>query len=539
MTVEAFLEPETLSVESGASARCEVRVRNNGNAPRELGFRILGEASAWTTVFPRTVSLPPGGEGVARLLASPPRGPRPLAGPVPLTVEVSWRGADVQTTVAEGTLEVAPMVQLSAVLMPPRGASGEPSRHLLVVENRGNTVLRASVRSGGANGPVLDIDPSRLTVAPGESADAGVTVRAPKTVLTGRGSEEVFQVLVEPDGGSVVTVEGRLHRESIVPGWLPKAAAGVLALALTGGLLRGTVLSPSSDDTGGAAPGRAELSGAAPTDPRCVTLGHEDEVGNSVHEEPRPERLLPYEYSFMRVSGCTPVRFNPCEPIHFVINPAKAPPGGPGDVQAAMAELARATGMTFVYDGTTDETMPGNTRLSYQPQRYGNRWAPILIAWESKGGGGEDQTVGRGGATDFDFRNGVILTGYVGLNVDAIVNPVKRSPLQDGFGTASGSGPIGPEGVTWGRVLLHELAHLVGLGHAGNHATLMYPQSAAQTTRPAKFNAGDLPGLRLLGREAGCLPTPQPGVGTPGPAGPVNPTPSPPAPAPPTPNHHS
>lgn len=200
-----------------------------------------------------------------------------------------------------------------------------------------------------------------------------------------------------------------------------------------------------------------------------------------------------------------------------------------------MAELARATGMTFVYDGTTDEIMPGDTRLSYQPQRYGDRWVPILIAWESRGSGGRDQIVGRGGATD--IRGGVILTGYVGLNVDAITNPAKRSPLQSGFGTASGSGPIGPEGVTWGRVLLHELAHLVGLGHAGDHATLMYPHSAEHTVRPAKFNAGDLAGLKLLGREAGCLPTPKPGVGIPGPAGPLTPTPA--TPAPPAPNHHS
>lgn len=528
--------PEALSVAPGASARGEVRVRNNGHATRALAFRILGEAATWTTVFPHTISLPPGGEGVARLVANPPRASRPLAGPGPLTVEVSWREPDVQTTVVEGTLEVSPMVQISAVLIAPRGSTaGSKQRHLLVVENRGNTVLRAGVRTG-SNGSVLDIDPPRLTVDPGESADAGVTTRVAKAFLKDRGSQApTFQVLVEPDGGSVVTVEGRLHQETVVPGWLPKAAAGALALALTGGLLWATVRSPdsgepSADNKGATAQGGGEAAPAAASEPGCPTLGHKDEVGNSVHAEPRPERLLPYEYSFMRVSGCTPARFNPCEPIHFVMNPAKAPPGGPGDVQAAMAELARATGMTFVDDGTTDETMPGNTRLSFQPERYGNRWAPILIAWESQGGGRKEQTVGRGGATD--IRNGVILTGYVGLNVDAIINPEKRSPLQDGFGTATGSGPIGPEGVTWGRVLLHELAHLVGLGHAGNHATLMYPQSADQTTRPAKFKAGDLTGLKLVGREAGCLPTPRPGSGAPGPAGPVNP-------AAPTPNHHS
>lgn len=120
MTVEAVLEPETVSVEPGAPARCEVRVRNDGNATTELGFRILGEAATWTTVFPRTISLAEGEEGVKRLVVTPPRGPRPVAGSHRLAVEVLWQGPDPQTTVAEGTLVVAPMMQISAELLPPR-----------------------------------------------------------------------------------------------------------------------------------------------------------------------------------------------------------------------------------------------------------------------------------------------------------------------------------------------------------------------------------------------------------------------------------
>jgi hypothetical protein len=77
-----------------------------------------------------------------------------------------------------------------------------------------------------------------------------------------------------------------------------------------------------------------------------------------------------------------------------------------------------------------------------------------------------------------------------------------------GFGATEGAGRIGPEGVTWGRVILHELAHITGLGHVRDPAQLMYPETSDHTTRPARFDTGDLAGLRFLGKEAGCLTTP-------------------------------
>src|SRR3712207_5947122 len=38
---------------------------------------------------------------------------------------------------------------------------------------------------------------------------------------------------------------------------------------------------------------------------------------------------VPSGYAFLeaRPGGCEPVRFNPCEPVHYVVNDALAPPG--------------------------------------------------------------------------------------------------------------------------------------------------------------------------------------------------------------------
>jgi hypothetical protein len=92
---------------------------------------------------------------------------------------------------------------------------------------------------------------------------------------------------------------------------------------------------------------------------------------------------------------------------------------------------------------------------------------------------------------------GVYASGFLILNVDAVDDERRRTPLETGLG----------EGATWGRVLIHELAHLVGLGHVRTSREIMFNDLSVQRGR-AEFHAGDLEGLRLLGRDAGCLTVP-------------------------------
>src|SRR5262249_38917260 len=79
-----------------------------------------------------------------------------------------------------------------------------------------------------------------------------------------------------------------------------------------------------------------------------------------------------------------PVAWDPCRPIHFVINPSGAPSDGEKLVHDAIAEVATKTGLVFTDDGTTTET-PDKDRNAYLPERYDNkRWAPVLIAWSNE-----------------------------------------------------------------------------------------------------------------------------------------------------------
>lgn len=187
-----------------------------------------------------------------------------------------------------------------------------------------------------------------------------------------------------------------------------------------------------------------------------------------------------------------PVRYDPCSPLHWVFNPANAPSGGLRDARAAIALTADATGIEFVYDGETDEQV-GADRYPFQPDRYGDRWAPLLIGWmahDSEIFAIED--VGVAGSAVVENGQGrlVYVSGRIALN--------GSEQLANGFAP----------GKTWGKVVLHELGHVLGLDHVEDPAQVMH---SSLVSSPAVWGTGDLAGLTQLGRLGGCIDVPAPG----------------------------
>lgn len=89
-----------------------------------------------------------------------------------------------------------------------------------------------------------------------------------------------------------------------------------------------------------------------------------------------------FQFSVKQADGSSPVSYDPCRPIHYVSRPDGAPPGDDALIAAALAKASAASGFRFVNDGPTTESASGQ-RAAYQPDRYGDRWAPVLFVGEN------------------------------------------------------------------------------------------------------------------------------------------------------------
>jgi hypothetical protein len=186
-----------------------------------------------------------------------------------------------------------------------------------------------------------------------------------------------------------------------------------------------------------------------------------------------------------------PVAWDPCRVIRVVVDDTTAPEGADDLLAEALATVSAATGLRIERDGPTDE-VPDEERAPVQTERYGDRWAPVLVAWTDPGsiGGLAGDVGGLGGA--------ISVPAPVGDGIEVYVT---GSLLLDGPQLAESLRVVGGRDQVL-SVLLHELGHVVGLGHVEDPGELMHP-----TGQPgaAGYGPGDRAGLARLGRGA-CVP---------------------------------
>jgi hypothetical protein len=182
----------------------------------------------------------------------------------------------------------------------------------------------------------------------------------------------------------------------------------------------------------------------------------------------------------LRVDGSV-IRFSPCQPIHFVVRHDREPVGGPEAITRAVAEISKDTGLSFVNDGSTDER-PTSERPLVDTKRYGNRWAPLLIAWATVAEAPELE-----GSVD----------GYAGPRVGedgaGSLHLVTAQVVLDEAQLTGRHGTVDPAAYL---TLLHELGHALGLAHVTSDPTaLMFPTLTTQQG----LGPGDLRGLAYVG----------------------------------------
>ena len=191
----------------------------------------------------------------------------------------------------------------------------------------------------------------------------------------------------------------------------------------------------------------------------------------------------------------TGYRFDPCQPtVTYRVNPDRMPKGALTDIKKAAWMITAATGIRLTYDGRTN-VIPWNGYAkggrNYEPPALSG--FDLALGWATpaevpllKGG-----VTGLGGATETTWNgdvNGLAKTNAAQVVFDSTYN--KHTPK--GFG----------KGYTRGYLILHEMGHALGLDHAFEPYQMMGYSSNTLTV--ARFGAGDLVGLRNVGRSAGC-----------------------------------
>lgn len=214
----------------------------------------------------------------------------------------------------------------------------------------------------------------------------------------------------------------------------------------------------------------------------------DSQQGPPIQHIARPQRLLPPTHAapstdFALLAGNlgSSVRWDPCQPIRYVVGGTEPFLGADALLKDAFAKASQATGLKFVDAGVTSED-PTPERSPYQPILYGDRWAPVLVAW----------------------TDSAHVPAFAG---DAIGLGGPRMAMVDGSPRmVSGIVYFDSNGfrrmVSWPdvasvseNIMLHEIGHLIGLGHVPDGSQVMYPQAHDG----ASYGAGDLAGLSYLG----------------------------------------
>jgi hypothetical protein len=176
-------------------------------------------------------------------------------------------------------------------------------------------------------------------------------------------------------------------------------------------------------------------------------------------------------------------------------------------VQRALAKVTAASGLHFRYLGRTSY-IPHNAVVHYltgdrvvfdAAQERARTGAELVIAW-ANGSASNSLTASEAGVGTVSW------SGNYGSQlriVEAAVVMKRGVHLLPGFS----------DGASTGALLLHELGHAVGLEHVSTRSQVMYPVIGSWTR--AYYHAGDLAGLRRVGRPAGCMSTAAAGLADP------------------------
>jgi hypothetical protein len=191
---------------------------------------------------------------------------------------------------------------------------------------------------------------------------------------------------------------------------------------------------------------------------------------------PAPASGGEYEY-FEQFEGSPPYLSN-CEPIPVVIRDKVGPADGPNIIVQSLQQIADASGISFKFVEYTNEVYSFNQRPERFPWEQGDR--SIWLGWAS-----QNEVPDLGPAIP---DQGV----PVGLGGPGALFPRGNQVEMKGGGAVFRAEYVLND--KWGKVVLHEVGHVLGLSHVNSRAEQMYPAVHDLEV----LGAGDKEGLQKI-----------------------------------------
>ncbi len=202
------------------------------------------------------------------------------------------------------------------------------------------------------------------------------------------------------------------------------------------------------------------------------------------------------------------VRWNPCQKVTYRVNVSLAAGTSAGrssalaDVRRAVSRLSARTGIPFAYEGRTSQ-VPTSTssRTWWQRQQQ----AELVVAWvDQRRAATRSSLLGKTAGRWSAGTGGQVYKAWTSSGKwrlasgrgFVVLDAAQRRSFKPGFGA----------GVTRGALLMHELAHVMGLEHVSATSQLMYP--VIRNRSSTSYRSGDRTGLAKVGRPAGCIRVP-------------------------------
>lgn len=183
-----------------------------------------------------------------------------------------------------------------------------------------------------------------------------------------------------------------------------------------------------------------------------------------------------FAFSMTQTGSDEPVGWDPCRPIRFQVNPDGEPAGGRDLIERALSRASAASGLAFEEEPPTDQRPFAQPFVPFGTDR------PVTIGWgtadEFPALADDVAGIGGGSAEQGGLGRTYFVTGGVALDTDVFT-----------------SERIAEESRVMEAIVLHEIAHVLGLGHVNEPTELMAEANGGQID----FGPGDLEGLARLG----------------------------------------